>query len=201
MSSNIHDIAIFPLDLFLLPGETTRLHIFEERYKQLISECEMGYLKGFGIMFKSPVNTMNYGAFVDLEQVLKRYPGGELDIKIKAVSIFALQKFRSQKNGKMYPGGEIINRPLYDQAATDTLILSWREFMVYSGQSEDALLPSDRVSVLQIAITLHLNELEKLELIDLKSPKDRETYIINYLRYLEFLYDQEEQTYHGIYLS
>lgn len=201
MSSNINDIAIFPLDIFLLPGETTRLHIFEERYKQLISECEMGYLPGFGIMFNNPVNTKNYGAFVELEEVLQRYPGGEMDIRIKAVSIFALQKYKSQKDGKLYPGGKTIDRPLYDHAAGNALMLSWREYMIHSGQSENPMLRSERLSVLKIATTLKLNEAEKLEFIDQNSHKNRESYLINYLRYLEFLYEQEEQTYHGLYLS
>mgnify|MGYP000665651429 CR=1 FL=1 len=32
-------IPMFPLNMVLLPGETKTLHIFEERYKQLISDC------------------------------------------------------------------------------------------------------------------------------------------------------------------
>ena len=32
-------IPIFPLELVVYPGEKLNLHIFEDRYKQLISEC------------------------------------------------------------------------------------------------------------------------------------------------------------------
>jgi Lon protease-like protein len=32
-------IPMFPLNMVLLPGETKTLHIFEERYKQLVSDC------------------------------------------------------------------------------------------------------------------------------------------------------------------
>lgn len=201
MPYNVDDIAIFPLDLFLLPGETTRLHIFEPRYKQLINECEMGVLPGFGIMFRNPLNARNYGSYVEVDQVLKRYPDGEMDIRIKAVSVFALQEYQSQKEGKLYPGGRIEKRPLFDHGASDALMISWRHYMMRSGQTKDEGLLKERVSLFYIATTLNLSEPEKLELVDLPSRKNRESYIINYLRYLEFIYDQEEQTYHGIYLS
>ena len=33
------EIGLFPLPIVLLPGERLPLHIFEERYKELIAEC------------------------------------------------------------------------------------------------------------------------------------------------------------------
>ena len=35
-------IPIFPLGIVVYPGESLNLHIFEPRYKQLISECHAG---------------------------------------------------------------------------------------------------------------------------------------------------------------
>ena len=201
MAPNIDDIALFPLNIFLLPGELTRLHIFEDRYKQLINECEQGFIPGFGIMYKSPLNTKSYGSFVELDEVLHRYPGGEMDVRIKAVSIFSLKEFASKKEGKLYPGGKIIKRPLFDHQASDELMLSWREFMIHSGQGDHELMGTGRQKLLTIATSLNLTEPEKLELVDQESQLARESYVINYLRYLEFLYEQEEQSYHGIYLN
>ena len=34
-----HDFPLFPLGLVALPGELIPLHIFEERYKTMMSEC------------------------------------------------------------------------------------------------------------------------------------------------------------------
>jgi Lon protease-like protein len=42
-------IPLFPLGLVLLPGMPLQLHIFEERYKLMISECLSGD-KPFGIV-------------------------------------------------------------------------------------------------------------------------------------------------------
>jgi Lon protease-like protein len=33
------EIGLFPLPLVLLPSERVPLHIFEERYRDLINEC------------------------------------------------------------------------------------------------------------------------------------------------------------------
>lgn len=201
MAPNIDDIAIFPLDVFLLPGETVRLHIFEDRYKQLIQDCEDGYLPGFGIMFKSPSNKGSFGSYVEVDEIIERYPEGEIDIMIKAVSIFYLQEFESRKEGKLYPGGRIISKPLFDHPASERLMYSWREYMIKHGRGDSELLLSERQSALRIATTLNLSETEKLGLVDMESHGDRESFIINYLRYLEFLYGQEESTFHGIYLN
>ena len=39
MINNNLDYGMFPLRIFLFPGEQTTLHIFEPRYLQLITEC------------------------------------------------------------------------------------------------------------------------------------------------------------------
>jgi Lon protease-like protein len=39
MGQDIERFPLFPLGLVLLPGELVPLHIFEERYKQMIGEC------------------------------------------------------------------------------------------------------------------------------------------------------------------
>ena len=41
-------IPIFPLSIVVYPGESLNLHIFEERYKQLITEC-YAEKKSFGV--------------------------------------------------------------------------------------------------------------------------------------------------------
>ena len=43
-------IPMFPLNMVLLPGETKTLHIFEERYKQLVRDC-LDNEAHFGIPF------------------------------------------------------------------------------------------------------------------------------------------------------
>ena len=75
--------AIFPLNIFLLPGEVVMLHIFEDRYKELLKDVEETNMS-FGIYYQNDLNTSNLGTMVDLKEVHKRYEGGELDISVNA---------------------------------------------------------------------------------------------------------------------
>ena len=57
-------LPLFPLQSVFFPGESVPLHIFEERYKQLIRDCRQE-AQTFGI----PVyieNTIAYGTEVQL---------------------------------------------------------------------------------------------------------------------------------------
>ena len=44
------EIGLFPLELVLLPTERVPLHIFEDRYKELIGEC-LARGDEFGLVF------------------------------------------------------------------------------------------------------------------------------------------------------
>jgi len=52
-------IPIFPLNIVVYPGEHLNLHIFEPRYKQLISECsEAGKPFGIPTVLENKMNDM-----------------------------------------------------------------------------------------------------------------------------------------------
>lgn len=77
-------LPIFPLDLVVFPGEPIPLHIFESRYKQLIADCaptegERQYAP-FGIVYQGENTENNLGCSVIVDEILHKYPGGELDI-------------------------------------------------------------------------------------------------------------------------
>ena len=46
MASRTFTLPLFPLGVFLFPGEKTGLHIFEPRYRQLVSELEEALADG-----------------------------------------------------------------------------------------------------------------------------------------------------------
>lgn len=99
-------IPMFPLTLFPLPGELVPLHIFEPRYKQLIAEVEKTDIS-FGIFCNHTMNEEKLGSLVKLESVLKRYPGGELDIIVRCVDLFNMNMLLRKYKDKPYPGGEV----------------------------------------------------------------------------------------------
>lgn len=102
-------IPIFPLSIVVYPGEDLNLHIFEPRYKQLISEC-IAVKKPFGIPAVIG-NTMNeMGTLVEIIEVGKTYDNGELDIKTKGQKVFRILEIVKEIPDKLYSGA-IVNYP------------------------------------------------------------------------------------------
>lgn len=108
-------IPLFPLQSIFFPGETVPLHIFEERYKQLITDC-----RDEAITFGIPVfinNKMEYGTEVQLVEVVNTYENGEMDVVCVARQVFKLLTFDNQMGEKLYAGG-IVKLLEYDYQAT-----------------------------------------------------------------------------------
>ena len=98
-------LPLFPLQSVFYPGETVPLHIFEDRYKQLIDDCRKEALT-FGI----PVyinNAISYGTEVQLVEVVNTYESGEMDVVCVARQVFKVLSFQKQIEGKLYAGGEV----------------------------------------------------------------------------------------------
>lgn len=98
-------LPLFPLQTVFFPGETVPLHIFEERYKQLINDC-----REEAITFGIPVfinNTVEYGTEVQLVEVVNQYESGEMDVVCVARQVFKVLSFDNEMEGKMYAGGTI----------------------------------------------------------------------------------------------
>ncbi len=72
-------LPLFPLEVVLLPGAPLPLHIFEDRYKQMISEV-MREKTEFGVVLARDKGILNVGCTATVEEVVKRYEDGRLDI-------------------------------------------------------------------------------------------------------------------------
>jgi Lon protease-like protein len=72
-------IPLFPLGLVLLPGMPLPLHIFEERYKLMITEC-LNESAPFGIAWFDGQSIHSVGCTARVVKVLQRYEDGRMDI-------------------------------------------------------------------------------------------------------------------------
>jgi Lon protease-like protein len=72
-------LPLFPLQVVLLPGSQLPLHIFEDRYKEMIGEVLRDKLE-FGVVLASEKGIVNTGCTAVVDRVLKEYPDGRLDI-------------------------------------------------------------------------------------------------------------------------
>jgi hypothetical protein len=102
-------IPIFPLSIVVYPGEDLNLHIFEPRYKQLISECKEAN-KPFGITPVIDNHITELGTLVDIIELSKVYENGEMDIKTRGKKIFRILEEIKEVPEKLYSGA-IVNYP------------------------------------------------------------------------------------------
>lgn len=115
-------IPIFPLGIVVFPGEELNLHIFEPRYRQLITDC-YAESKPFGIptVLKNGINDM--GTSVEVKEIVQVYDDGKMDIKTRGLQIFRILELVKALPEKLYSGA-IVNYP--DNDVTGKILLMKR---------------------------------------------------------------------------
>jgi Lon protease-like protein len=89
-------IPIFPLGLVLLPQMFLPLHIFEDRYKQMINAC-MANDSVLGIVYFSGKQFETSGCTARIVDILKRYDDGRMDIITKGENRFRMEALSEKK--------------------------------------------------------------------------------------------------------
>ncbi|MFZ1527967.1 MAG: LON peptidase substrate-binding domain-containing protein [Ferruginibacter sp.] len=102
-------IPIFPLGIVVYPGEQLNLHIFEPRYKQLISECFVNK-KPFGLPPVINNRIAEMGTMMQVTEITKTYDDGKMDIKTVGLQIFKILELLEHIPGKLY-NGAIVTYP------------------------------------------------------------------------------------------
>ena len=84
-------IPLFPLSVVLLPSMPLPLHIFEDRYKEMMSEDYPA--KGeFGVVFAKDDGIVNIGCTATVERVMRRYDDGRLDLLAIGSGVFRFRR-------------------------------------------------------------------------------------------------------------
>ena len=97
------EIPLFPLNVVLMPGMPMPLHIFEERYKQMVDEClENG--SEFGMVLADEDGTRSIGCTARIVELVQRYEDGRLVILVEGSRRFKLNNILT---GKPYYVGEV----------------------------------------------------------------------------------------------
>jgi Lon protease-like protein len=72
-------LPLFPLQVVLFPRTSLPLHIFEERYKEMIADVQRGHTE-FGVVLAGEKGIVNTGCTATVEKIVKKYPDGRLDL-------------------------------------------------------------------------------------------------------------------------
>jgi Lon protease-like protein len=94
---------LFPLGIVLLPEEVVPLHIFEERYKQMISDC-LEEEREFGIVWLADSGLRDIGCVATITELLETLDDGRMNILVRGTRPFRLLR---RIEDLPYPAGEI----------------------------------------------------------------------------------------------
>ena len=83
------EIGLFPLGIVLLPTEQIPLHIFEDRYQELIGEC-LAEETEFGLVYADDDGLREIGTRAAVTEVLDRFDDGRMNIVIEGRERFRL---------------------------------------------------------------------------------------------------------------
>ena len=109
----MNEIGLFPLSLVLLPSERVPLHIFEERYQELIGEC-LATESEFGLVYADDDGIREIGTRAGVVEVLDRFDDGRMNVLIEGRERFRLVELtsgRSFHTGAVTPVADADDRP------------------------------------------------------------------------------------------
>jgi Lon protease-like protein len=99
------ELGLFPLGIVLLPTEQVPLHIFEERYKELIAEC-LEDDEEFGLVYADGDGVREIGTRAVVIDVLARLEDGRMNVVVEGRDRFRLLELtegRSFHTGSVEP--------------------------------------------------------------------------------------------------
>lgn len=176
-------LPLFPLNLVVFPGEKLNLHIFEPRYRQLVTDClETGQTFGIPPYLNEQVQPI--GTEMRLLKVERAYPGGESDIRTLAVGRFRLHDMLREAPGKLYAAGYVQDLP--DTAAEDPQLkqrISQQVEQLYGVLGLQKLfieLPPN-YRTFDVAHHLGLSTEQEYELLQLGTEPERQQYVLRHL--------------------
>lgn len=187
-------LPFFPLQTVFYPGETVPLHIFEERYKQLINDC-----RSEAVTFGIPVyinDRVDYGTEVQLVEVVTTYENGSMDIVCVARQVFKVISFESEMEGKQYAGGVVqFLDSVNDGEARDKeeVLKKIKELYELMGVSFDPI-PVDKFNTYMLAHKMGFSFDQEYELLKIIKESERLAYILHHLTSTIGVLEQVDRT-------
>ncbi len=90
------EIGLFPLPLVLMPGEQAPLHVFEPRYRELISEC-LARGEDFGLVLADDEGMRDVGTRAFVVEVLEQFPDGRMNVVVEGRERFRLKNVAEER--------------------------------------------------------------------------------------------------------
>jgi len=197
----MRSLPLFPLPVFLLPGETIPLYIFEPRYKQLVRDCKTEKIS-FGIPFVQNEKLLPFGCEVSLQEITGVYDNGTMDITVEALGLFQLKDFHKKVPAKLYSGGNVQEYSLEHEELSKELREGFAGLMRLKHEGFDEKTPGFvHLNTLQIATRIEMSSEKKYQLIQMNQDKQRQVFLVNEIKLLTSILRQHNSNKGKFYLN
>jgi Lon protease-like protein len=178
----MQSLPFFPLTLVVYPHESLNLHVFEPRYRQLISECVENDTT-FGIPTFIDNKIKGYGTEVKVVQLSKRYEDNRMDIKTMGVRIFRIVDFQNPIPDKLYAGGDVefIESDGLNDFLNPELLSLTKEFYKVLKLNVDFLTHEYQPFSYRVAHKIGLSPAEEYELLTIVLEEERQEFLVQHL--------------------
>jgi Lon protease-like protein len=167
------EFPLFPLGLVALPGELVPLHIFEERYKTMMSSC-LETESEFGIVWLADDGLRDIGCAMSIEKVLEQMDDGRMNLLTRGTRPFRVL----ERQGHLpYPAGVIefvedeADEP--DQEAAGNARAAYADLVKRATDREPSSEELDEMGAYAMAATVDFGLDAKQGLLDLRSENAR----------------------------
>lgn len=177
-------IPIFPLELVVYPGEKLNLHIFEDRYKQLIDECSK-QKKPFGIPPVLNSKISETGSLVEITEIAQQYEDGRMDIITKGIGVYRVLEVIDAIPAKLYTGAivkHLVNDETSGYKHMQKIIDGVRELHRLLHVNKDFQKPDAELNSYDLAHHAGLSLQEEYELLCLLREDQRVEYLRRHLK-------------------
>jgi Lon protease-like protein len=174
-------IPLFPLKISILPQEVLPLHIFEDRYKKMVSNCiENKHL--FGMIYRDKGQFSNIGCSVKIHKTLNSYDDGKYDILVQGQKRFKVVNF-IKKTDSWYGEIESINEnyDLIDQSSFNVILDKYLKVLLSLNVNHNIQSEIIKTKSFDFTKDLIIPNSLKQEFLELEDESSRMQYIDQFL--------------------
>jgi ATP-dependent Lon protease len=168
-------LGLFPLELVLLPSERMPLHIFEDRYRELIGESLTDGAE-FGILLEDADGLRQVGTSTGVVELVHAFDDGRMNVLVEGRSRFRvleLTEGRSYRTADVEPFDDDDDELPSDAETERTLEAFRRLAMIAEAEEVDIPAAAEEPLSFRLAARVDFGTVLKQELLELRSERAR----------------------------
>jgi len=172
----VAEIGLFPLELVLLPTERVPLHIFEDRYRELIGES-LASGDEFGILLEDAEGLRDVGTGAAIVELVHTFDDGRMNILVEGRSRFRVRELtegQSYRTADVEPFEDDADDDVPTEAETERTLDAFRR-LAEIAEAEEVDVPAigDEPLSFRLAARVDFGTMLKQELLELRSERAR----------------------------